>query len=300
MDSSSMKERYVKATDSFVSKVKDDINVIAILVMGSLSYDVVWEKSDVDMTVVVRDQKMDRKSYCIIEDGITFNVTVVPRTMLKRHFESAIGGSIPQAYLAKGRIVYTKDDTLYDLLDDLKQLGSDDIALSAFTLSSALIDLHQKSEKWLKVKKDLLYAQYYLLKAAEVIAKMELVINGEIPIRESIQKVMEFNPELMKPFYEVPMSHLMTETEIEEGIKKIDAFLEGHLDIISKPVLDLLKDGEMKTVSMIAAFYNLEPSYIIEALDYLFEKGVIVKVSQTIRLTPKGKLAVEEIGYLYI
>lgn len=300
MNNSMIKERYINATQSFVDKVKDDVNVIAIIILGSLAYDIVWEKSDVDMTVIVRDQKMDPKSYCIIEDGITFNVTVIQRSTLKRNFERMIGGSIPQAFFAKGQIVYTTDDTLYDYLEDIKQLGSDDIALTAFSLSAHLVDNNDKCEKWLKVKKDPLYAQYYLLKAAEIIAKMELVMNGEIPIRESIQKVIKINPELIKIFYEDPMSHFLTEEEIEKGIKKIDLFLEEHLDIISKPIIDYLLDHEIKTVTMISQYLHLESAYIIGALNYLAEKGVIERVSQTIHLTPRGKLAVEEIGYLYL
>ena len=41
-----IKERYLAAVDSFVDKVRDDPNVIAVIVCGSLAYDVVWEKSD--------------------------------------------------------------------------------------------------------------------------------------------------------------------------------------------------------------------------------------------------------------
>ena len=70
--------------------------------------------------------------------------------------------------------------------------------------------------------------------------------------------------------------------------------------MIKKPIIDYMSDGEMKTVTMIAKFFNAEGHFIIGILDYLTEKGVIVKVSQTIRITPKSKLAVEEIAYQYV
>ena len=71
-----LKQRYMTAVQSFIDKVRDDPAVIAVIVSGSLAYDVVWEKSDIDMTVIVRDQVLKNESYCIVEDGITINVSL--------------------------------------------------------------------------------------------------------------------------------------------------------------------------------------------------------------------------------
>jgi hypothetical protein len=123
-----IKERYLEALDSFVDKVRDDPNVIAVIVSGSLAYDVVWEKSDIDMTLVVRDQQLKNDSYCIVEDGIIINVYLMVRSVFKRGMERSLGGSFTQSYMSRGRIVYTTDDSLYEYFEDIKRIGSDDIA----------------------------------------------------------------------------------------------------------------------------------------------------------------------------
>jgi hypothetical protein len=51
---------------------------------------------------------------------------------------------------------------------------------------------------------------------------------------------------------------------------------------------------------MIAKHFGMEAHFIVHVFEYLAEKGVIERVSRTIRPTPKGKPAVEEIGYLYV
>lgn len=295
-----LKERFTAAVDSFVSKVKDDPNVIAVIVCGSLAYDVVWEKSDIDMTVVVRDQVLKNTSYCIIEDGITINVYLMVRSDFKRGMERNIGGSFSQSYFSKGKIVYAKDDSLYDYFEDLKKLGSDDIALSAFYMACELVGIYDKCQKWLKARKDLLYTQYYILKAAEIIANMELCLNGEPSSRESIQKALAINPEMIKTFYQDAMSHHFDEEEIMKAIEKIDSYLEQHLDILKKPVIEFMSDEEIKTSTIISKHFHVESHFIINIFDYLADKGVIERVSQTIRITPKSKLAVEELGYIYI
>jgi hypothetical protein len=295
-----IQKRYIAAAESFIAKVRDDPSVIAVIVCGSLAYDQVWEKSDIDMALVVRDQPLKHDSYCIIEDGITINVSLMVRSAFKRGLERNIGGSFSQSYFAKGQIVFTTDDSLYEYFEDLKKLGGDDIALSALYIASELVGLADKCRKWLIVRKDPLYAQYYLLLAVGLIADMELCLKGEPASRQSIQKAIAINPALIKPLYQEAMSHHFSEAEIITALDRIDAYLEQHLDTLKRPVLEFLGDQEIKTVTLIAQRFRTQGHFIINIFDYLAQRGIIEKVSQTIRITPKGRQVVEEIGYLYI
>lgn len=295
-----LKIRYQQAIDQFIDKIKDDINVIAVILGGSVAYDVIWDKSDVDMTVVVRDQKLSSDNLSITEEGITFNLYLVQRSSFKRGMEGSIGGSFLQSFMAKGEIVYTTDESLYEFFEDIKQIGEDDRAISAFYITAEMLSNMHKVEKWMVARKDLVYAQYFFLKLAEQVANMELCIRGIPNSRTAIQKAIELNPEIMKIFYQEPMTHLMTEAELTNGLKKLDKYLEDKIDLFKKPVIEYLSDHEIKTVSMIAKRLGSESHYIIDVLDYLAEKEVIEKVTQIIKLTPKSRLAIEEIGFLSI
>lgn len=297
---STLKERYLAATESFINKVKTDPNVIAVIICGSLAYDQVWEKSDIDMTVVVRDQIIKNDSYCIIEDDITINVGIAPRSSFKRYMERTTGGTFMQAYFAKGQIVYSTDDSFNDYFEELRVIGRDDRALSILYDACNLLYCSEKATKWLTVKKDPVYAQFYLLGAAESLARIEVTLQGDPPTREVIQQALKINPELITPYYQNAMSRLYTEEEIQALIEGINAYMIKHLDVIKQPVLEYMKDQELKTVTMLAKYFHTEGHHIISLLDYLADQGVLMKVSQTIRITPRGKKAVEEIGYLYI
>ena len=297
---SEMTKRYEAAADSFVRKVKDDPNVVAVIISGSLAYDQVWEKSDIDMTLVVRDQVLKNESYCIVEDDITINVYLVVRSSFKRYLENIKGGSFMHSYFSKGKIVYSIDDSLYEYFEDFKVMGSDDMANTVFLTACELVHYYDKCLKWLTVKKDPLYAQYYLLKAAEAIARMEVCLSGESPSREAIIKANTLNPAMITPYYKEAMSHHYKEEEILRAIQGIDYYLEQHLDIIKKPVITYMADQELKTVTLITKHFHTDSHFIVGIFDYLAEKGVIARVSQTIRITPKSKLAVEEIAYVYV
>lgn len=296
-----LKQRYQAAVDSFVEKVKPDPNVIAVVISGSLTYDVVWEKSDIDTTLIVRDQPLQQEHYCIVEDGITLSCEVITRSQFKRNIESASarGGSFSQAYYSNAVLAYTADDSLYAYFEDLKNMGQDDIAASAVLIAAELFHYKKKSTKWLMARKEPLYAQYFLAMAADSLAKMELCLRG-IPFnRDGIKKALELNPELLRPFYQDALSHTYSEEEIRGALAKLDTYLEQQIEVLQGPVIDFLSDGSIKTVTMINRHFRAWGDSLIYVFDFLAEHGIIQKVSQTIRLTPKSKPNVEEIGYLY-
>lgn len=293
--------RYQAAADSLVDKLKKDTNVIAVILCGSLSYDQVWEKSDIDMALVVRDQVLKNDSFCIVEDDITVNInSIVTRSGFKRYLESLSGGSMLHSLYARGKIIYSTDESLYEYFEEFKIMGSDDRALTVLLSASELYYYYEKCQKWLQVKENPLYAQYYLLKAAEVIARIEVCARGEIPDREALVKAYEENPGLMSAYYSDAMSHQYSPPEIRHAAEEMERYMERHLDIIKKPILEYMSDHEMKTVTMISKFFKTESHFIIGILEYLAEKGIIAKVSQTIKITPKSRLAIEEIAFQYI
>lgn len=299
MEQELVRQRYLEATRSFIDKVKEDPNVVAVIVAGSLAYDQVWEKSDIDMTLIVRDQVLKNASYCIVEDDITINVYLIVRSDFKRYLDSLQGGSFGHSYLSRGQIMYCTDDSLVEYFDDFKHMGSDDQALSVFIIACELVHHCDKCRKWLTVKRDPLYAQFYLLKAADNVARMEVCLHGESPSREAILKAYTLNPDMITPFYQGAMSHHYSAEEIEAAIVKLEGYLVQHLDMIKKPVLEYMADGEMKTVTMITKYFHTDSHFITGIFDFLCEMGVIAKVSQTIRITPKSRKAVEELAYQY-
>ncbi len=300
IEQAELKKRYQRAIDQFIDKIKEDVNVIAVIINGSVAYDVIWEKSDVDMTVVVRDQQLKSENLSIDEDGITFNVYLVQRSTFKRGMESALGGSFLQSFFSNGKIVYSTEESLYEYFEDIRQIGEDDIALSVMHLAGELISTMHKAQKWMTARKDLMYAQYFLLKAAEIIAHMELCIRGLPTSRSAIQKAIDLNPGIMETFYRHPMEHLLTEGEITNTLRQLDCYIEEKMVLFKKPVIEYLSDLQIKTTTMIAKRFRSESHMIIDVLDYLTEKGVLERVSQLIKLTPKSRLSIEEIGFIYI
>lgn len=292
--------RFQEALDSFIEKVKTDPNVIAVILAGSLAYDTVWHKSDMDLTVLVREQKIETKSYCVSEDNLVLNVSLEGYSDFKRNLERGRAGGGTHSMYARAKVVYTSDESLYAFLDGIREMGEHDIVYTFFGYASWLIGDMEKVEKWLVVRRDVRYAQLYLVRCASTLADMYLIERGIPNNRESILRVLDMDPDFMYPFYVRPLEGAMTEGEVYDALGRMRAYLKEHLDMLSMPALSVLGDGQLKTVTALVRRLGMHSHGIYHIFDFLCEMGVVEKVSETIRLTPKSRKAVEEVAFMLV
>ena len=52
-----IQQRFTTALDALVDQIRKDRSILAAILCGSLSHDVVWEKSDIDLMLVTIDDK---------------------------------------------------------------------------------------------------------------------------------------------------------------------------------------------------------------------------------------------------
>ncbi|MHC1695969.1 MAG: nucleotidyltransferase [Eubacteriales bacterium] len=300
MDRQQITKRYRDAVDAFTDKVRTDPNILAVLVGGSLADNQVWEKSDVDMTVIVRDQKLGAHSYSVDEDGLVLNVSLTTLTQFKHAMGRAKGGGFLHSYYGKGYFTYTADDNLPTLLEEFRVMGRDDIERSFFEYACGYIGGLEKIEKWLTVRDDPLYAQFYVLKNAETMANMKLILSGQPISREAVLKVSQVDPEFIRPFYEVPLSRAMTRQEVWDALERQKSFLDENAGLLVDHAQEYMSDGEIKTVTELCRHFEVDSHSITHVFDYLSELGAVARVSQTIRITPSSRKAVEEIAYIWV
>ena len=288
-------ERYFNAVNDFIETAKKDVNVIAVVVMGSLANDVVWEKSDIDATVVVRDQKITVPEFCLDADGIVLNMHVQERSSFVRMLE---GGGFVDSFLSKAKVMYTTDDSITKMVEQNQLIGERDAQKSAMFSACDAVCFIEKAEKWLYVKKDYTYCRYYIIKLAEALANLEIWKAQEAPGREVLQRAQVLNPKLIERFYYYPMRMELSEKELEELIKEADDYLMQNIDYIIAPVLDFLDDGEIKTLTMFYRQFHAGGHFLVHLLEYFASKGLIEKVSEIIRITPKSRPSFEEIAFM--
>src|SRR5579872_2157204 len=125
-----VEDEFHAALAALVEEVKQDRSILAAILCGSLSHDTVWSKSDIDLLLVtLDDKKADKEGFCLYANGINVHACLMPRAEFRKTAEGAIRNSFLHSLLAKGRLLYTHDDTIAALCARLHEIGERDIQL---------------------------------------------------------------------------------------------------------------------------------------------------------------------------
>src|SRR6266853_6357320 len=123
----SIQRQFTEALDDLVVQVKQDRSILAAILCGSLSHDTVWEKSDIDLALVpIDDKKVESTSLALYAGGVNVHAFLMPRAEFRKTVEGAVRNSFAHSLLAKGRLLYTHDETIAGLCDKLQEIGERD------------------------------------------------------------------------------------------------------------------------------------------------------------------------------
>ena len=295
---------YNLALENFVNKVKQDRNIIAVLLFGSLSYDTVWKKSDIDLILLSRHERQPVKWLSLIENGIHIHAMIQPRNQFKRAIEGGLQDSLLHSTFAKSTLLYTTDETIRDYYEGVDHLGAHDREMQWMTAAAGLIYTLTKAEKWLCVKHDTEYAFLWLMYSVNGLAKMETLRHNRLTTREMIPQAQKLNPELFQKVYTdliaAPQKDEITLTAV---LATFHDYLETHVEEFARPMLHYLRGQERPVPSSeIHRYFDRHTSGadLGNLLEWLAERGTLQIVPSPLRLTDKSPLAVVEEAAYYL
>src|SRR5262250_1662904 len=127
MQTGSVDDRFRRALDALIERVREDRSILAAILCGSLSHDLVWAKSDIDLVLItIDDKKVGSDSVSLYADGVNVHAMLLPRGEFRHAVEGSIRNSFMHSFLAKGRLLYTHDETISALFESLKEMGERD------------------------------------------------------------------------------------------------------------------------------------------------------------------------------
>jgi hypothetical protein len=300
----SIRERFEAALGLMVEQLKRDRSILAAILCGSLSHDRVWEKSDIDLILVAIDDKSFKNESCAISlyaDGLNVHAFLIPRTQFRQTVEGSVHNSFMHSLLAKGKLLYTHDDSLEALCRRLADIGERDTRLQMLAAATSALPAIYKARKWLVTRGDLDYAALWILYAATPLAKIEVMSRGLLADREVLPQALQLNPNFFQVVYTEVLNSKKTRKNVEAALDAIDSYLSGRLDLF-EPIVEYLREvGEARSCSDIE--HHFERNFGIEgvttACEFLADRGLIGKASIATKLTKRSNLEVQELAFVY-
>jgi len=297
-------QRFTVALDALVEEVRKDRAILAAILCGSLSHDVVWEKSDIDlMLVTIDDKKVESSDLPMYADGVNVHVNLIPRAEFRRVIEGSFDNSFVRALLAKGRLLYTHDDTIADLCAQAQTIGARDTQLQLLRAATYALPSIYKAHKWLITRGDLDYTALWILYAATGLAQIEVVSHRLVADREVIPQAMKLNPEFFKKIYSDMLNGRKTRKGVQDALDAIDRYMAERAPRLFALIIDHLRDvGEARSSREIDDHFSrhLNVNHVTTACEYLADQQLIGKASLPVRLTKKSTIEVQELAFFYL
>ena len=310
-----IEEQYREAVEMLVEKVQKDPYVLAAIVAGSFSYAQVWEKSDLDVELIGKDAIRPTQSFfSLVENGVNIHANITPRNAFKQTIEGAQQGSFMHSYFSHSTLLFSHDASIqewYDKNANRDTIGERDKQFQLLNVIASTLSSLVYAEKQFYVNRDCLTCFLSLLNVVQGLARLEVLLNNEIPAREVIQPALRYNPDFFNLVYTNLINAEKTETVIQDALNAINAYLDER-QFIFQPILEYLVEQKApRTNTELNAdlgrglHVNNEgiPEFDNESLDlvcqWLAWKGIIRQVGMPIKLTVKSQVSLEEPAYYY-
>ena len=293
-------QRYSQALDSLCAKLQRDRNVVAAIVYGSVAYDTVWEKSDIDMTIVV-DEGTGGEWLTLVEDSISIHAAITPRSDFRKMLGGSLQGSFADSTMARSRLLFCTDPALAAQYDERpRRLGDRDRRVQLLRSGTDALPPFDKARKWLAVKNDLDTTTQWIIGTAVALARIEVVDAGENPGREVIPQAMGLNPEFFRTVHADLLAGARDKEHLARVIAGIEAYLDERTQRCFGPVLEYLADAGVPVGSReLNQHFSRQMGItgVDIACDWLVERGLLEKVGLPIRLTKSSRVSVDEAAY---
>lgn len=310
-----IEKQYREAANILVEKVQKDPYILAAIVGGSFSYAQVWEKSDLDVELIGRDAIRPTQSFfSFVENGVNIHASITPRNAFKQMIESAQQGSFMHSYFSHSTLLFSRDASIeewYNKNADRNNIGERDKHLQVLSVVAGTLPSLLYAEKQFYVNRDCLTAFLSILDAVDGLARIEVLLNNQIPAREVIQPALEYNPDFFNHVYTELINCKKNESVIQGALDAINAYLDERR-FIFQPILDYLEEQKTpRTGTELNADLGHSPhgkseeesEFDEESLDLVYQwltwKGIIRQVATPLNLTVKSQIAVEEPAYYY-
>lgn len=304
MADESIQLRFRDALDALVEQVKGDRSVLAAILCGSLSHDTVWDRSDIDLVLVtIDDKKVKCGERALDADGVNVHAFLMPRAEFRKSVEGIVRNSFFHSFLAKGRLLYTHDDTIARLCAGLSEVGERDTQVQLLGAATAAVATINKARKWFETRGDLEYTALWILYAATPLAKVEVIGARRLADREVILQALELNPGFFRTVYTDLLNGRKTREAVKAALDAVEDYLAERAPALFAPVLDHLRDvGEVRSATDLEDHFarNLGIEGATAACEYLADQGLVGKASTPVQLTRMSNVVVQELAFFHL
>jgi uncharacterized protein len=304
--------QFEKALDLFLERVRKDPNLLAAVLVGSLTEETIWRKDEIDLWLIEKDGVTKRLRAdgedprifrTLVEEGVNLHVELIPRTRFKRMVEGSARTAFRFSFFARRKLIYSTDPALATWFEEADTLARKDQERELCIATTWLIHSLRHARRLLEDLQDAELAFQELLCCAHCVAAAEVIAAGEVHEGLMVHRALKLAPAVMKDLYVDLLQGSRTAPKLRKKLTAFAGYLEKHAEVRLQPALRYLKkEKRLVALSELSDYFahsQLFPWHLESACDWLEEKGRVGKFSAPFALTRLSRVEVEEPAYLW-
>jgi len=303
MTTDGWRRQFTAALETLVDDIRRDRSILAAILCGSLSHDTVWARSDIDLALVtVDDRLVPGSSVALNAEGVNVHAFLMPRAEFRKVVEGSIRNSFMHSLVAKGRLLFTHDETIADLLSRLAEIGERDTRLQLLSAASGALPAIYKAHKWMITRADLDYTALWILYAATPLARMEIIAAHQLADREVIPQALKLNPAFFRTVYVDLLNQPKTRETVQAALDAVDGYIASRAERVFAPILEYLREArDARGCAEIEEHFRRQFGIedVATVCEYLADQGRIGKAALPGKLTKKSNIEVQELAFFY-
>ena len=302
--------RFEAALQRLIARVAEDRYVLAIVQVGSLAEETIWQRESLWLWIIEADGvtrrlqsdgKDERIFRILVEDGINIHAEVIPRSRFRQMVEGTSRTAFSCSFFAERKVVYSQDPSIESWFAEANTVALKDQERELLAFTTWTIHAHRHARKRLELKGDLELAAQEIVWAAHSVAHTEIIRRGEVWEQDAIYRAMEGDPTLFRTIYQDVLASPGDQRVLATALDVIDAYLLLHYEAHLRPLLAWLRKQDrvvpLSEISDHFAFSQLYPWHLESACEWLERKGLLQKLSAPFKLTKRSLEQVEEPAY---
>jgi len=306
VEDKNLRQKFDTALESLLNKIEPDNSILAVFVLGSYTNGIVWEKSDIDMVIVTKEEKVLQNLIVIRENEVQINAYIISRNDYRRNQQRFLQGSMVHHMLSTSKLIRSSDRGISEFNRDMFSVADRDRELQILIRSEMLMGGMFKIKKTLYVEESLEKSINWVINATQEIARILIFLEGKIPGRDILTQAQEVSTnEILDNIILHVFKKGFSEQSVEYALNLIEKFLVQNTPIFFKPLFDYLKEGiGERTHSELDLHFQKATGFrgltLVESITWLSDQAILMLGVKPKRITARSRVTVDETTIFYI
>lgn len=294
-------QKYQKAFNSLIDRLKENDSILAAMVFGSIITGDLWQQSDIDLFVISKDKIERRVNIYTEEEGVRVHIKLMSKEkLLSLHKEELLGGFIHRIFVSS-RLVFSKDEEITAKYDMGRYYPDVDKEKWNMVYLGDLLKSMNVCRKYL-TNNGMYMAYSAIIKGIEDYSKLYVNSSGYMISKDVMTMAMNLDDDFKEYVDNVFFG---TRDDVSKHIEEMLTFFEDNIDRNLKKYTSLLLNYMREKDCFLSSedikkdeFFKNYKINFENILTKLFEKKIIKKDGREYRDDSNNMLFKEKVYFI--